>query len=1284
MGLYTAFLDEIGLDDLRQVGGKAANLGHLTAAGYRVPPGFSVKADAFDAFLGTAGLSGALERSIASLDFDDLASVDRVMAEGRALMEATPLPEPVASEIRGAYAALMKENPGALLAVRSSVGTRDLSASSFPGQMDTYHNLAGEDEVLEMVRRCWASCFSYSATVSRNARGIGQFDVFVAPIVQLMVPSQTAGVVFSANPMNGRLDQIVINACYGLGEGVVSGEVNADHFVVERGTMSIAESRTGDKKVMFTLDEEAGRGTSMVKLDDERSRRACISEAQVLELARAAVAIEERYGCPQDIEWAYCDGVLHLLQSRRITTLERTQGAAAEASAGEWDSEFDTRIDPRYPYYTLSNISEVLCGVLTPLTISGIDALDYGFVKTNTDFGLMKRIRPDSEYTFLGIFYNRAHLNLSVVKAVTAQLPGASAQEFERMLPEGASEFDEKFRLTPRSALTMAGAMFRILYKVARTPRDVAAMREELTARIERARALNFEVMPYPEILRWMDDSREYRFRVIAQHITVSQFAVVFYDFLRELTGKWLGDESGTVAARLVTGLQNIESAQPSVEIWDLSRRVVSSEALSCLFADNAPPTILDALRSSRTDESDAFLRELDEFLGRFGYRGVFEAELMLPNWGEDPSYVFEMIKNYLRGAGGTSPRELAARQEREREETSRKVFERLSGPRRFAFRGLLAQAQKFIAMREFTKATLIMGIAQIKREYHALSRRYTREGLIPSPSDLFFLTGDEVQALAAGERGLDVGALVERRRREYELNKTVVLPEYSRGKPRPLRGDELGAQEGVEVLEGIAVSPGRVTGKARVITDPRSNAAIEPGEILIAPVTDAAWTPLFVTAAAIVVDVGGPLSHGSIVAREYGIPGVLNVGAATRMISTGQLITVDGDAGKVYLHGAEHRAETRPDEAAQQGESMGSITPPAFTTGQKVKAMALRALYGAYRKAKGAGRPLAVEAEYPHASGDDREWNESLYFNFTDARTGMGGYTRIGILPNQQSDIGVMMLFAGGKRLLVTDQGGRGSTSGGFEVGALRYERLEPLWKWRLSFSGEMGDLADSRDLPGVDPETVPRVPVEVDLTWEGIAPPFNFKDAEPAAVAEMLVSAGTKLGDLRAVSRVGSEHYEQAGRVTGVMKIDGVEHPVEGRGHRDHSWGVRDWSAPRAWTWLTSQFGDELAFNLSRVAIKSVDIFNGFVCRDGKNYPVRRAELRTEFEEDGTTQKSLAFSLEDTSGKVIEVAGRVLTVIPLDLRSRGHATMVNEALAEYEWEGRKAYGIAEYLHQM
>jgi len=352
---------------------------------------------------------------------------------------------------------------------------------------------------------------------------------------------------------------------------------------------------------------------------------------------------------------------------------------------------------------------------------------------------------------------------------------------------------------------------------------------------------------------------------------------------------------------------------------------------------------------------------------------------------------------------------------------------------------------------------------------------------------------------------------------------------------------------------------------------------------------------------------------------------------------------------------------------------------------GERVRVRVLSTLYSLYRTRKGVTKPLAPDAEWLHPKSPDPDWNESFYFNFTCPGEGIGGWTRLGIVPNQDSDTGAMMIYAGGSRILASREEGRITTGGGrLMMGSLVHECVEPLSRWRIAFDGVMADIDDSRKIPELGPESVELKPVKVDLTFEGLAPCFNFKNADPDALAEMVVGAGTSLGDLRKVSRVSTEHYEQVGRVKGTISFDDRELPFDGRGHRDHSWGPRDWSAPRLWTWLTSQFGDDLAFNLSRVAIASVDVFNGFIMRNGVNYPVRRVELETEFEKDERTQKSLRFKVVDTSGETLEVSGRVLTVAPLILESIGHKTLVNEALAEYRCGDRTGLGIAEYLHQL
>jgi pyruvate,water dikinase len=349
-----------------------------------------------------------------------------------------------------------------------------------------------------------------------------------------------------------------------------------------------------------------------------------------------------------------------------------------------------------------------------------------------------------------------------------------------------------------------------------------------------------------------------------------------------------------------------VESAEPVFEIWELSRMVRQSPPLRAIFENHDPREIKERLEGKDTDEIKRFKEALAAFLTRYGYRSVFEGEVMLPSWEEDPTFIYAMIRNYLNQAEDHSPQVIQTRQGRQREQAVKEALEKLPVLKRRIFKWLLKQAQHYIALREFMKATLMMGVGHSKILFREVSRRFHEQGIIKELNDFYFLIKKEILDIMEG-KPLD-GSLQERvakRKQEYEKNKQVVLPEYFEGRPKPIsRRRPSFEREGVKVLKGIPLSPGRVRGRARVICDPRSAATIEPGEILVAPVTDAGWTPLFLTAAGLVVDIGGLLSHGSIVAREYGIPGVINVKIATEVIKNGQEILVDGDRGEVRILG--------------------------------------------------------------------------------------------------------------------------------------------------------------------------------------------------------------------------------------------------------------------------------------------------------------------------------------------------------------------------------------------
>jgi pyruvate,water dikinase len=329
----------------------------------------------------------------------------------------------------------------------------------------------------------------------------------------------------------------------------------------------------------------------------------------------------------------------------------------------------------------------------------------------------------------------------------------------------------------------------------------------------------------------------------------------------------------------------------------------MDSPGLKTLFTSSRAREIGEKLQGESAESAARFREKLKQFLDRYGFRSVSEAEVIFPSWDEDPSYVFEMIQNYLGIEPGQDPSGIEERQRLDREKAIGEVESRLHAWQKPIFHKFLKGCHTFIPLREEMKGAAMMGANTVKKVCRVFSRHLREKGIIGNEEDIYFLKMDEILPLVWGEAPPpDLAERIRRRRKEYRMNQEIELPESFRGRPIPRPKSTRTVERTGRVLTGIPVSPGKVTGKARVILSPRAEAKILPGEILVAPVTDAGWTPLFLVARGLVVDVGGLLSHGSIVAREYGIPGVINVKDATKIIRDGEMITVDGDRGEVIL----------------------------------------------------------------------------------------------------------------------------------------------------------------------------------------------------------------------------------------------------------------------------------------------------------------------------------------------------------------------------------------------
>src|SRR5712692_4909878 len=809
----------LGAQDLAVAGGKGANLGELIRAGFPVPDGFVITTDAY-----------AAAASAASIDPTDPIA-------GRARLMEMAVPPEVATAVRDAYRAL-----GGRVAVRSSATAEDLPEASFAGQQDTILDVDGEAALLNAVRRCWASLWNDRAVSYRTTQAVDERALGLAVVVQRMVPAQVAGVLFTADPITGRRRRAAIDAVRGLGEQLVSGAVNPDHFLVDAWDGTVLERR-GDV------------------LDD----------AQLAETALLGAKVEAHFGRPQDIEWAIDrKRKLWLVQSRDITTLYPLPPNAP-------DPDLDLRV------YFSGNVAQ---GVMQPLTPMGLQMFRLIAAGGATTIG-----RPVADPTAGAPITVEAGMRLFIDLTTLIRNPVGRelpVRVFPVMEARSGDVLDAVLkdpRLRPRGSrvLTTLGLLIFLLrvglpQNVVRLSRRPDAMRVRLMREIDEI--VMTDAGPLRSSSERMDAFQRLALtlpqRVFPKLVSMVGAGLLTYNLARRLLrGVATEDELRTI----LRGLPYNPTTEMDLELWAISRRT--------------------------RDDPAALPPEMAAFLERYGHRAIAEIDLGLPRWSEDPAHLLGAIANYQRlGDDAVAPDAQFARGAREAEAMVETLASRLHGPRRRIARGLLRRARSLTGLREMPKFQIIRIFGRLRAILAPVGDELVAGHRIASRDDIWFLDLPELRRAVAGE---DMHAQVAARRAEYqrEMGRRHI--------PRILLSDGTDVEAAYAppvaagALRGSPASPGTASGVARVILSP-AGARLEPGEVLVAPSTDPGWPPLFLTASALVMEMGGMMSHGAVVAREYGIPAVVGVPAATERIATGQRIQVDGSAGTVAPEGREER----------------------------------------------------------------------------------------------------------------------------------------------------------------------------------------------------------------------------------------------------------------------------------------------------------------------------------------------------------------------------------------
>ncbi len=884
--------------ELANSGGKGANLARLAQAGFPVPPGFIVATQAYCDFVAANRLDGAIHAAL-SFSEPDAEQLETASAKIRALFAGGALPEALRQSLREAYRRL----GGGPVAVRSSATAEDLPEMSFAGQQDTYLNILGEEALFAAVVNCWSSLWTARAVGYRMHNHVPQQSISLAVAVQAMVESQVSGVLFSANPLTGRRNQTVIDAAFGLGEALVSGQVEPDHYLMDSAAKQILEKTLGAKAL--SIHARDGGGTR--RHEQSRKQEQALTDDQILALSDLGRRVADFYGQPQDIEWAWADGRFYLLQSRPVTSLfPAMHGLPAE---------------PLRVTFSFGSVQ----GMLDPMTPIGRSAIKMIFATCAGIFG----IRVDEKtQTILYDAGERLWVDITPLvrntfgrKVTLYALEQVDPAVRQLVLPL----FDEPglqpgrpgirparlFQLGRFFVPTAGNVLLNILspdrrraYIVANGERILAQMKADAGA------VSGSPTERMAQIARLFKGFLS-RYLPSALSLFVSGVAsgMVSLNFIRNLM-KGLPSEPGgpnwdDALLELTRGIPYNPTTEMDLRLWDLAHAIQSDPQLLLEFTSFNAAALA---RRYRSGEMPPRGRELAAaFLDTYGGRGLGEIDLGRERWVEEPFHVFEVLASYLQiTRPDLAPDAVFARGEQAAQATLERICAALRQTPHGGIKVRLARLafgrmRRLMGLRESPKFFAVRLMGLVRAPFLQAGAELVEAGRLEQPDDVFYLSFSEIEAFAAGEPG-DWRSLIAGRRaaRDRELLRRQ-LPRLLLSDGRAFYDGILTSSDSGDHIAGSPVSPGRAEGLVRVVLDPRQ-ANLRPGEILVCPGTDPSWTPLFLSAAGLVMEVGGMMTHGAVVAREYGIPAIVGVDRATTRLRTGCRIRIDGSTGMIEL----------------------------------------------------------------------------------------------------------------------------------------------------------------------------------------------------------------------------------------------------------------------------------------------------------------------------------------------------------------------------------------------
>ncbi len=862
MGCYVLGFQEIDQTHVAVVGGKGAHLGELSRIeGVRVPAGYCVTTDAFQRIMAEApSIADRLDR-LSRLKPDDREAIRALSAEIRRALEGIAMPDDLAAAITRPLARLGEQ---AAYAVRSSATAEDLPTASFAGQQDSYLNVAGPAAIVQHVSRCWASLFTERAVTYRLRNGFDHRKVHMAVVVQQMVFPHAAGILFTADPVTGNRKVVSVEAGFGLGEALVSGLVNADVFKVRDGEV-VARAVATKQRAVHALP--AG-GTQEVAIEPERQKQAALTDAQVVRLAQLGRRIEAHFGRPQDIEWCLVDDGFQVVQSRPITTLFPIPAAGDRenhvyVSVGHQQMMTDP----------MKSLGLSLWQLTTPRPMA--EAGGRLFVDVTGALA-----SPASRAGLLEVLGKSDPLIGDALQTVLER------DGFIRSLP------DEDPGSAPAggAAAAIETDPAIVTELIGRNQDSIAALKRDIRTRSGSA-LLDFIRADIQELKRILFDPQSHQVFMTAMEATW---------WLNEQLQAWLGEKNA--ADTLTQSVPHNVTSEMGLALLDVADVIRPHPDVVAFLQHVEDENFLDELPrlSGGREARDAILAWLD----KYGMRCVGEIDVTKARWSERPTTLVPLIlgniKNFEPGAG--ERRFEQGRQEAWNKE--QELLERLralpEGERKAEeAKRRIDQVRTYIGYREYPKFGMVSRYFVYKQALLEEAERLVQAGVLREKEDIFHLTFQELHDVVRTNQVDD--QLIRQRKDAFRSYQALTPPRVLTSDGEVIAGayrrDDLPAG----ALVGLPVSAGTIEGRARVILD-MAEADLEAGDILVTAYTDPSWTPLFVAIKGLVTEVGGLMTHGAVIAREYGLPAVVGVENATRLIRDGQRIRVDGTDGYVEL----------------------------------------------------------------------------------------------------------------------------------------------------------------------------------------------------------------------------------------------------------------------------------------------------------------------------------------------------------------------------------------------